>query len=349
MYSSENFTEIFSDFICSISLSVKIVLNNSSSFPGLVFPLKTYIEFIEPFTSCFTLYMRLSKDGDIIDNSIYLCLAEDVLNYIQTKNISEETTVKIYFPFLYNKNINGLEDIHENRDKLVQSNKKFITEKTSETFNTINMFYDVYYSRKTDLKYVNKGIKYIKAIVAPEFDVKIPLEIIFKIVHATQDCPLIKYNPSTRQENVYRLYADKISDDGRKIPYLKKANVFKLMKNIARTKSVAVYIETTTNGNEQSLICEFDENGYITIYSEFKTVISVDKIDDIFRGLINPIIDEIASVLEQSGYKLNKFHSLKDNNVEIKQMTYETQIEIKKPLDIEEYKGCISSGGIVFN
>ena len=24
-------------------------------------------------------------------------------------------------------------------------------------------------------------------------------------------------------------------------------------------------------------------------------------------------------------------------------MTYETQIEIKKPLDIEEYKGCISS------
>ena len=285
----------------------------------------------------------LLNNGDIIDNSIYLCLAEDVLNYIQTKDISEETTVKIYFPFLYNKNINGLEDIHENRDKLVQSNKKFITEKTSETFNTINMFYDVYYSRKTDLKYVNKGIKYIKAIVAPEFDVKIPLEIIFKIVHATQDCPLIKYNPSTRQENVYRLYADKISDDGRKIPYLKKANVFKLMKNIARSKSVAVYIETTSNGSEQSLICEFDENGYITIYSEFKTVISVDKIDDIFRGLINPIIDEIAGVLEQSGYKLNKFHSLKDNNVEIKQMTYETQIEIKKPLDIEEYKGCISS------
>ena len=77
MYSSENFTEIFSDFICSISLSVKIVLNNSSSFPGLVFPLKTYIEFIEPFTSCFTLYMRLSKDGCSVFLG-FICIVFDI-------------------------------------------------------------------------------------------------------------------------------------------------------------------------------------------------------------------------------------------------------------------------------
>ena len=285
----------------------------------------------------------LLNNGDIIDNSIYLCLAEDVLSYLGTKEplVSEQISVKIYFPFLYNKNINNLDDLKEKRENLVQSNKTIINDKTLESFNTINMFYDVYYSKKSDLKYVNKGIKYIKAVVEPEFDVKIPLEIIFKIVHATKDCPLIKYNPSTRQENVYRLYADKISSDGRKIPYLKKANIFKLIKNIGRTKSVAVYIETTSN--EQSLICEFDENGYITIYSEFNTVVGVDKIDAIFRDLINPIIDDISNVLEQSGYKLKKFSSLKDTNVEIQQMTYETQIEIKKSLDIDSYKRCISS------
>jgi hypothetical protein len=54
---------------------------------------------------------------------------------------------------------------------------------------------------------------------------------------------LIKYNPSTRQENVYRLYADKNAVDGRKIPYLKKAIIFKLTRSIGKTKSVTVYIE----------------------------------------------------------------------------------------------------------
>ena len=79
---------------------------------------------------------------------------------------------------------------------------------------------------------MNKGIKYIKAVIKPDFVVKIPLEIIFKIIHATEMNPLIKYNPSVRQENIYRLYtADKISADGRKIPYLKKSNIFKIMKN----------------------------------------------------------------------------------------------------------------------
>ena len=94
------------------------------------------------------------------------------------------------------------------------------------------MFYDVYKLRKNDLDYHQRGIKYIKAVLKPNFEVKIPLEIIFKIVHATESSPLIKYNPSTRQENIYRLYAEQISTDGRKFPYLKKGMIFKLIKNI---------------------------------------------------------------------------------------------------------------------
>ena len=282
----------------------------------------------------------LLNSGNIIDNSIYLCLADDVISYLGEKNISEDTTIKIYYPFLYNKNINSAEDLTSNRSKLIEGNKKFLTENTFNSFKTIDMFYDVYKLRKNELNYVNKGIKYIKAVIKPDFNVKIPLEIIFKVVHATHENPLIKYNPSTRQENVYRLFTDKISTDGRKIPYLKKAVILKLMKNIARNKSVAVYIET---GLDQTLICEFDEEGFITIYSEFKSVVSVDEIDDIFKKYINPIIQEIKVLLEQSGYKLNTFNSLNDENVEIKQLTYETQISITKPLNIEAFSGCISS------
>jgi len=283
----------------------------------------------------------LLNSCDIIDFSIYLCLAEDVITFINKDDISEETTIKVYYPFLYNKNINSLEDLEKNRSKLVNDEKKILNEKTMDLFNTIDMFYNVYNLRKSDLNYVNKGIKYIKAVLKPDYDITIPLEVIFKIIHATQVNPLIKFNPSNRQENVYRLFADKIATDGRKIPYLKKAAIFKLKKSIARNKSVAVYIES--NEVSQFSACEFDENGFITISSEFKTFVTIDDVDNIFKNKINPIILEVKKFLEQSGYKINTFNSLNDENVEIKQLTYETQIAIKKPFDIQAYKGCISS------
>jgi hypothetical protein len=40
---------------------------------------------------------------------------------------------------------------------------------------------------------------------------------------------------------------------------------------------------------------------------------------------------------------INKFNNLTDDNVEVKQLTYQTQISIKKALDIESYIGCVSS------
>lgn len=114
------------------------------------------------------------------------------------------------------------------------------------------------------------------------------------------------------------------------------------MKNIGRNKSVAVYIDDYRN-YETHVICEFEEDGYITMSSEFNKPVSISEIDTIFRENINPIILELRNFLEQSGYKIKPFNSLSDDNVEISQLTYETKILINKPLDIEKYRGCISS------
>jgi len=319
------------------------IVENEYPFICNPFEVKEYDKFFEQNArkSLSTLNNHLLlNSGKIVDNSIYLCLAEDVLVHTELQDISQPMTLKIYYPFLYNKNVNSLEDLVKVREKLIENNKKFNNEKTVNSFDTIDMFYDVYNLRKTDLNYIKKGIKFIRAIMKPEFNVKIPLEIIFKIVHATETNPLVKYNPSSRQENIYRLYTDKISTDGRKIPYLKKASIFKLIKTIGRSKSVSVYIETL---DYEVLNCEFDEEGYITISADFNQLIDVSEIDKKFKTLINPIIQEIKSVLEQSGYKLNLFNSLNDENIEIKQMTYETQLTILKPFDINTYKGCIYS------
>ena len=79
---------------------------------------------------------------------------------------------------MYNKNINNLEELQEAQDELIENNKKFLNERTMELFKTIDMFYDVYKLKKSNLNYIQKGIKYIKAVLNPEFTIKIPLEIV---------------------------------------------------------------------------------------------------------------------------------------------------------------------------
>ena len=325
------------------------IIENEYPFVCDPYKVKEYDTLLEkmPRNSVSTLNNNLLLNtGDIEDYNIYLCLANEVLPKMIEKDLSEGTTLKIYYPFLYSKNIKSLEKLQKSEEKLIDDEKDFLDKRTFESFKTIDMFYDIYKYKKTDLSYIKKGIKFIKAVIKPNFTVKIPLDVIFKVIHSTESNPLIKYNPSSRQENIYRLYTDQIAADGKKIPYLKKAAIFNLIKNIGKTKSVTVFIEFKNGPNNQSIYCEFNENGFITISSEFIDVVSESEIDEIFRNTVNPIIDEVKNFLQQSGYKLDNFNSLSDENVEVKQLNYETQIEIKKPFNIEAYKGCIYS---IFN
>ena len=124
------------------------LIENEYPFVCNPFKVESYDSFFEKTSrkSLSTLNNQLLlNNGSIVDNNIYLCLAEDVLKYVSEKDISEENTLKIYFPFLYNLNINTLDDLYESKDKLIEENKKFLIEKTFDLFKTINMLYDIYY------------------------------------------------------------------------------------------------------------------------------------------------------------------------------------------------------------
>jgi hypothetical protein len=326
------------------------IIENEYPFVVNPFDVKSYDPFLERNSrkSLSTLNSHLLlNSGNIINNSIYLCLAEDVLNYSEKNNTPQDLTLKIYYPFLYENNINNLEDLTSKQGELIKKNDKYLNDSTIDYFNTIDMFYDIYNLRKNELNYVDKGIKYLKAVIKPIYKINIPLELLFKILHATQENPLIKYNPSSRQENIYRLFTDKIATDGRKIPYLKKASIFKIIKNIGKTKSVSVYININSeNVTVNQFICEFDENGFVTIICELDKPMNETVMNELLKENINPIIQEVSNFLEQSGYKFNLFETIKSDNIEIKQLTYECNIKIKHAINLDSYKGCISS---VFN
>jgi len=228
---------------------------------------------------------------------------------------------------------------------LIEKSLKQVNESTFEMFSSVDLFYDVYKERKEELNYKSSGIKYIKLVIHPTYDIKIPLDVIFKIVHAERNKPLIKFNPAIRrQENIFRIYTDKIAKDGRKIPFLTKADINSLMKVMGKGKSVSVYIQHQYGRKKYNKIfCEFEENGNIQIECEFEQILTAAQINEIFKTAVNPVIDEVKTYIEKSGYSINLFNNIYDDNVSIKQMTYETSVQIETNIKMEDLVGCVSS------
>lgn len=328
------------------------IIENEYPFVCNPFDVTSYDPFIERAArkSLTTLNSHLLlNSGGVVDNNIYLCLAEDVLLRANKMGLPEDITCTIYYPFLQKREINSYEELQDKNFSLIEENKKLLTKNTLETFESINLFYDVYKYRADTAKYKYKttGIQFIKMTMRPEFSIKIPLDVIFKIIHANEEIPLIKYNPSVKLEKIFRLYADKISTDGRKIPFLSKASIFKLMRDIGKTKSVTVYINNVDNASFSLLTCEFEENGNISISGEFEKIVNVEEIDAIIKTNINPIIQEVKNYLEQSGYTIQLYDSIYNENVSVKQLNYQSNIEISKPIKINDFIGCITSAFVI--
>ena len=298
------------------------LLTNEYTYVCNPYDVNAYDDFIEKVSrkSLTTLNSHLLlNSGLIVENNIYLCLAKDVLTYMREKGLSELTAIKVYYPFLYKNNIENVEQLEEKKYELLEKNKPLLE---LASFDSVNLFYDMYQSRKKELVYQNNGIKFIKVVLHSELNVKVPLDIIFKVLHATEKTPLIKYNPSSRQENIYRLYADKISKDGRKIPFLAKPTILKLMKTIGKTKSVSVYIEDIDTKN--NIICEFEENGDIIISCEFEKIMNVGDVTTIFIHAVNPVIEEVKIFFEENAYTVPTFKTLFEETVDVKQITYQS-------------------------
>jgi len=347
-----------SDYLVGKPLGQKLVFANEYPFianPFLVEEYDTLLERSRREVSTLSSNLLL-ETGIIFKNTIYLCLATDVFEVADINDVSSEYTSKIYFPFLYQDKIDTLEKLNTRRPALIESTVAKLSPETERNFENINMFYNVFEQKKPTTKFsenpLKTGITFLKIIIYPEFKIKIPIDVIFKLIHATNEFPLIKYNPESRQENIYRLFAPEITADGRKIPSLPKASIFKLMRSIGKNKSVAVYTNVTYDGINFYLCCEFEENGNIIIYplSDFDSPILLnngsnrfEEIDKLIYLAVNPLIEEIKPFFEQSGLHIPLFESIQSVNIEIRDLKFQTVYNIKKAIDITKFSGCISS------
>ncbi len=346
------------NYFVGTPLGQKFIFSNEYPFVSDPFLVTEYDQLLEKSRrelSTLSSHLLL-ETGTIFKNTIYLCLAKDVFESSIEKDISTEYTSKIYFPFLYKDQIETIDQLEEMQNKLMEETNSKLTEGAERNFDNINMFYKIYQNHSsTDFfsrTVKQTGIKYFKISIYPNFKIKVPIDVIFKLIHATEQFPLIKYNPETKQENMYRLFAPKLTVEGKKIPHLEKSIIFKLTRLIGKGKSVAVYTNIQYSGMNFNIACEFQDNGVITVYplEELEKPILLNNglnmfehIDEIIRLSVNPLIEQIKPFFEQSGLEILPFVSIQSPNVEIRDMNYQFVYKITKPLNIDELSGCISS------
>lgn len=302
----------------------------------------------------------LMDTGAITNNTLYLCLANDVLPYITADATSielalsmQKDVIKSYYPLLWDAKIFNTDTLLQEMNGLKGTAGTILKDTTLQKyFNVVNMFYGVYQQQTSALKYKQRGIESLHLCIHPRFHFKLSLDTLFKTLHATKTHPLIKYNPSIRQENIYRIYTDKISTDGRKIPSLKKTTLLRIIKEVGNTpKTVTIYVEYINNGKMFIIVCEITENGEIyirftpsnsTSTDSDPVYFSIDDMDKILTDTINPVLENIQDYFEQNGYKLTKFKSITEQNIEILQLTYNTAIQSTATLEFGKYKNCIT-------
>ena len=275
------------------------------------------------------------------NNTIFVYFANDIISAKNAKLAS--LIISNYFPSLNALGFTSkLSDSESN--KLRKITRK-ISNVAEDTFDRINIFNEVFLKRTEELNYAERGVKSVSFTIVPDYDMKIPTDVVFKLIHATETMPLIKYNFSAKQDNLYRLYADKQTKTGEKIPYLPKSQIFKLMKLIGKTRSVAVY----TKIEEGEMVCEFAPSGRISIFIEFDIALQYYDLNEfniiVARSMI-PINEEILPFFEQNGYNIPSFNGIESNNVVVNDIVFQTTVIVDNVMNISDYYICLNS---IFN
>jgi hypothetical protein len=165
------------------------------------------------------------------------------------------------------------------------------------------MFYDIYKNTQNDFEYKVNGVRRFEIAIKPSYSFVMPIETIFKNVHATPKYKFMKLNLGMRRENIFRIYSDKISKTGRKIPALPREKINSLSKNMGKQKQMSVFVE------DSNLSIDIDADG--TIYISWGTKnksatqhLNVREIEALLLADVNPLLETINLYLKKSIWQL---------------------------------------------
>ena len=291
-----------------------------------------------------TLDNSLLFEYNIKDNIIYLCNTLDVLTYFDNKSVTDSYIIDIYYPFLSNENILNADALISNKDKLIKKDKTKIKSNSKKYFEKINLFHEISTNNSSPLEYIDYGINNVNMTFYNFKSFKLPLESIFKIVHASNNMPFIKFNPGKKKDNIFRIYSESNSKNGKKIPFLNRVKIINLSKIIAKSeRQISFYNIVNNDFKTYELIIDLLENGDFNIKIDSNEQFDISNLNNIISNSINSIIKNINNFLDKFGIYLDNFESTTNYNVKINNIDYFKSIPLKKKINYSKYTNLFNS------
>lgn len=299
-----------------VETSIAIGIENNSPF--VVNPYENPFNNIEDSsTESKTLWMSYSE----LKDRVYVCLATDVFEYVKEKSLEVNQTLNVYFPYLCSQG------------KLKELNPDIDNSSKYDNYNNLIEFHHNIY-KKAD---INQGITSIFFVLYTLQPFKFPIEIFFKLIQTRLEYPFIKLNGTKKQDNIYRLYCDKYSENGNKIPFLKKKTILKY-GNEQKTPNSITYLFY----NENPLIMTIDKNGHIYFKLEKLNMFTVEDVEKLIKTTTTMVLNKLIEFFDPSEKIFSHFNSLHHDNVDIIDLNYKMIFKKAGKLDIKNKIECFS-------
>jgi hypothetical protein len=239
---------------------------------------------VNPFDNLFNYYENAQSLSTLLlmnynPKKIYVCLAEDVFPYLQSKGLELEHTINIYFPYLFSKNQNSEIKLDE-----------VFTDKYLKYDEMIKFQHDIF---NPELATKDMGITYLNLVIYTKQSFIFPSEIFFRLFHSTKDIPLIKLNPGKKQENIYRLFAPKTSENGHKVPLLKKKRIIKIINSCKKENTIYYIIDTPFKDTIIPVIVEINKLGHIYITLADLELLKFKDVETIVKNATQLILGKL--------------------------------------------------------
>ena len=326
-----------------------------------------------------TIYLVSAEDALINAKEVLLAPPDEEeasASAVFGKPIFESYIISLYFPYLSafrddtprstvekgSAEASGetdLKTIHSHNTLLLHkatlfdADKKILNERFMRQTANIKLLYDIFERRTTEHNYLDNGIRGVEFMIHPETPYNQSLDAVFKLIHCSDSIPYIKHNPGKKRDNIYKLFISGISRSGRKIPYLPKGDIFRLIKTTSRKKSVAIYLNYIYSNPEipdhkathlhVPVLCEFYPDGSIYVKLFVKYSFTKKEIEEIIIATVNPVLREIKEHVEQGGFQMNLFTKLHHPQIELINLEYFAQLPITRNIEIKQMIKCISS------
>jgi hypothetical protein len=166
----------------------------------------------------------------------------------------------------------------------------------------------------------------------------IPLDMIFNLLHVSEDIPMIQYNSGSEDTILYKLFSTVEDIHGNKIPVLEKSKI--LIRDQSFKQSVTVLFKKYDDSH--ILKYAFTDNGSIILELTCDTS-TIAEVDALLKTK-EPILHMVSDFMHKSGYDYPVFTSIQQTTV----LTMDYTMNFLIPKDAED-KECTNQFFIDMN